>query len=320
VSEKQIEKIRFIDEEPVAAELPLNEKPGQSGSSVVQHKKISIRNRISHLAAIFIGTIVAAFALEICLLPNSLIDGGITGVSIMLRYVTHLPLGLFLVVLNAPFIIIGYKQIGMSFSLYSLFGIISLAFWTHFLSQYDTFFHDPLLAAIFGGIFLGIGIGIVMRFGGSLDGTEIISILLSRVISFSVGEIVLIINVFIYAAAGLLLGWEQAMYSLLTYVAASKAIDVTVNGINESKQVFIITDHEEEISAALLARLGRGITVMQGEGAYSRTDKHVLYVVITRLEIAKLKAVVEDIDPAAFITISDVYEVRGGAFRKKSIH
>ncbi|MGI5825046.1 MAG: YitT family protein [Bacillota bacterium] len=284
------------------------------------HKKHGLRKRLTRIIMIFIGAFIAGFALEICLLPNSVIDGGVVGVSMILSHVTGISLSIFLIIINIPFVYFGYKQIGKSFALYTLTGILCLSFWTAIFEKYDSFFHDTLLAAIFGGLILGVGIGLVMRNGGCMDGTEILAIVFSGRLPFSVGDIVMICNVFIFTAAGLILGWEQALYSMLAYFVVTKAIDIVLTGFNESKACFIITDRASEITDALLKRLGRGITVMEAEGGYSKDQKIVLYVIITKLEISKLKSIVEDIDPGAFVTISDVYEVMGGNFQKKSIH
>ena len=312
-------------------EIPQEQEPDTAPVSTVQaesehheehkiHKKASLRRRVSRFIMIIIGSCIAAFALEICLLPNQVIDGGVVCISMMLQHITGLSLSIFLIIINIPFIYMGYKQIGKSFAIYTLFGILCLSVWTEVFAPYDSFFHDTLLAAVFGGLILGIGIGIIMRNGGCLDGTEILSIIFSQKLPFSVGEIVMIINIFIFTAAGLVLGWEQALYSMLTYFVVSKAIDIVIAGFNESKACFIITNERQEITDALLQRLGRGITVMEAEGGFSGNQKTVLYVIITKLEISKLKTIVEDIDPAAFVTISDVYEVMGGNFKKKSIH
>ena len=316
--EKSINVSQTYDSVSEAAEVTATEPTEHIHHS--QHKKVGMKKRIIHLVMIFIGSIVAAFALEICLLPNNVIDGGVVGISMMLEHVTGFSLSIFLIIINAPFIYMGYKQIGKSFSLYTLFGILCLSFWTEIFAPYDSFFHDKLLAAAFGGLILGIGIGIIMRNGGCLDGTEILAIIFSQKLPVSVGEIIMIINIFIFTAAGLLLGWEEAMYSMLTYFVVTKAIDTILAGFNESKACFIVTNEREEVTEALLKRLGRGITVMEAEGGFSGNQKTVLYVIITKLEISKLKTIVEDIDPTAFVTISDVYEVMGGNFKKKSIH
>jgi uncharacterized membrane-anchored protein YitT (DUF2179 family) len=195
-----------------------------------------------------------------------------------------------------------------------------LSYWTNIFLPIPGLTNDLFLASVFGGFILGIGVGLIVRYGGSLDGTEIVAIILDKRISFSVGEIILIINLFILSAAGFVFGWDRAMYSLVTYFIASKVIDITIEGLNESKAVLIVSDESTAIAGALMARLGRGVTILHGEGGYSGEEKQVLYAVITRLEIAKLKSLVEEIDENAFVTISDVHDVLGGTFRKKAIH
>ncbi len=177
-----------------------------------------------------------------------------------------------------------------------------------------------MLATIFGGMVLGIGVGLVIRFGGALDGTEILAILINKNVPFSVGEIIMFFNVFILGAAGFVFSWDRAMYSILAYVIAYKTIDVVVQGLDESKSAWIISDKHREIGDVIMARLGRGVTYLQGEGAYTGDDKKVVFCVITRLEEAKLKTIVEEIDPSAFLAVADIAEVRGGRFKKKDIH
>ncbi|MFZ7101825.1 MAG: YitT family protein [Peptococcaceae bacterium] len=267
-----------------------------------------------------IGAILAAVGLEIFLVPNNVIDGGIVGISIILSHLSKLKLGLFIVLLNLPFLIVGYKQIGKTFAFHTLFSIVSLSCWVTYFHPISEVTKDILLASIFGGITLGIGVGIIIRYGGSLDGTEIIAIILDRKSGFSIGEIIMFFNVFILGSAGLVFGWDKAMYSLITYFIAFKVIDITIEGLNETKSVIIITNQPEKIADALMARLGRGITFLEGKGGYSKEAKSVLYAVITRLELAKLKNIINEIDPNAFVTISSVHEVMGGRFKKKAIH
>jgi len=267
-----------------------------------------------------IGSILAAIGLEIFLVPNNVIDGGIVGVSIILSHLTKLKLGIFIVLINLPFIIVGYKQIGKTFALHTLFSIISLALWISYFHSFSEVTNDILLASIFGGIILGMGVGIIIRYGGSLDGTEIIAIILDKKSGFSIGEIIMFFNIFILGSAGLVFGWDKAMYSLITYFIAFKVIDITIEGLDETKSVIIITNQPQEIADALMARLGRGITLLEGKGGYSKEAKSVLYSVITRLELAKLKNIINDIDPNAFVTVSSVHEVMGGRFKKKAIH
>jgi len=215
---------------------------------------------------------------------------------------------------------IGYKQIGKTFVWSTLFAVTALSIGVTVLHPIPGLTKDVLLASVFGGITLGIGVGLIIRYGGSLDGTEIVAIILDKRTGFSIGEIVMFFNLFILSSAGLVFGWDKAMYSLIAYFIAFKVIDVTVEGLEESKSVIIVSDQPEEIAEVLMARLGRGVTILQGKGAYTGIFKGVLYCVVTRLEIAKLKSIIEEIDPNAFVTFSDVHEVMGGRFKKRAIH
>lgn len=269
---------------------------------------------------IFVGAVLVSVGLEIFLVPNRIIDGGIVGISIITSYLTGLPLGLFLFFLNLPFLIIGYKQIGKTFALSTLFGVVTMSVGTSLLQPIPGLTQDPLLATVFGGIILGVGVGMVIRYGGSLDGTEIVAIVINKSTPFSVGEMVMFVNIFILGSAGFVFGWDRAMYSLIAYYIAFKMIDITIEGFEESKSVWIISDNYQEIGEAILARLGRGVTYMNGEGAYTGDDKKVLFCVITRLEEAKLKNIVEEKDPDAFLAVGNIAEVRGGRFKKRNIH
>lgn len=286
----------------------------------VMHKKIPLKEVVKRAFLITVGAVIMAVGLEIFLVPNQVIDGGIVGVSIMLSHITGIKLGLFIFILNIPFFFIGYKQIGKTFAFSTLYGIIILSISTTFLHPVAAFTQDILLASLFGGIVLGIGVGMVIRYGGSLDGTEILAILSSKRLPFSVGEIIMFVNLFILASAGFVFSWDRAMYSLLAYYVAFKLIDITIKGLDESKSVWIISENYEEIGDALLHRLGRGVTYLKGEGAFSGDDKKVIFCVITRLEEAKLKDIVAEHDPSAFLAIADIAEVRGGRFKKKDIH
>ncbi|CUH95191.1 UPF0750 membrane protein [Propionispora sp. 2/2-37] len=269
---------------------------------------------------LFLGSLLAAVGLEEFLIPNQIIDGGIVGISIMASHLSHLPMSLFLIVLNLPFLYLGYMQIGKTFALSTLFSVLSLALWTSLLHPVPQLTNDLFLAAIFGGIIVGVGVGLIIRYGGSLDGTEIIAIIMDKKTGFSVGEIVMFFNLFILGSAGLVYTWDKAMYSLAAYYIAYKVIDITIEGLDESKGVIIVSDNPDEIASALIARLGRGVTVLHGEGGYTGTQKKVLYSVVTRLEIAKLKGIVQEKDEEAFVTINDVHDVMGGRVKKKAIH
>lgn len=292
----------------------------QKGSSQRQHQKAGTKRLLKRILLIFIGAVLMAVGIEIFLVPNSIMDGGIVGISIILSSITEVKIGLFLFLLNIPFFFLGYKQIGKTFALSTLFGITVLSIFSTFLHPVSAFTNDIILAAVFGGIAIGAGIGLVIRYGGSLDGTEILAILMNKQLPFSVGEIVMFFNVFIFVWGGFVFGWDHAMYSVLAYFIAFKTIDVVIQGLDESKSAWIISDQYKEIGEAIIARLGRGVTYLNGEGAYTGEDKKVIFCVINRLEEAKLKSIVEDLDEGAFLAVADIAEVQGGRFKKKDIH
>ncbi|MBV7272692.1 YitT family protein [Clostridiaceae bacterium UIB06] len=269
--------------------------------------------------SIMLGAALASIGLEIFLIPNNIIDGGITGISIMASYLTKLPLGAFILLLNIPFFALGYKQIGKTFTISTLFGVLCLSIGVSILHPVPGITKDVFLATIFGGIILGAGVGIIIRNGGSLDGTEIVAIILDRRSSFSIGEIVMFFNLFILGTSGFIFGWNRAMYSLIAYFIAFKVIDITVEGLDESKAVIIISERHKDISEALIDRLGRGVTLLEGKGGYKGIATNVIYVVVSRLEIAKLKSIVHGFDDDALITIGGV-EVSGKKYKKRAIH
>ncbi|MEK5270674.1 YitT family protein [Aeribacillus sp. FSL K6-8394] len=288
------------------------------------HKKESLRHIIYRLLMIVIGAVLAAVSIKLFLVPNHMIDGGIIGISLILDHIfsNHIKIINFatlVIVLNLPFMYSGYKQIGKTFMFSSIFGIICLAIAERLAHDFEAFTTEPLLATVFGGFLLGAGVGLVIRHGGSLDGTEILGILLTKKIPFSVGEIVMFLNIFIFGSAAFVFGIEQAMYSIFTYYIAFKTIDAVVQGLDETKAAIIISDHYDEVSDAILSRLGRGTTKLKGKGGYTDTEKDVIYAVVTRLEVAKLKSIVHEIDPNAFITIMNTQETKGGKF-KSAIH
>lgn len=290
-------------------------------SGVIQHhSKITKIKLIKKAIFIFIGAALMAVGLEIFLVPNNIIDGGIVGISIIVSYFSSLPIGIFLIFLNLPFLFLGYKQIGKTFALSTLYAVIIMAIGTYLLHPVQPLTIDPLLAAVFGGIILGVGVGIVIRFGGSLDGTEIVAILVNKKTPFSVGEIVMFFNFFILGSAGFVFGWDRAMYSLIAYFIAFKMIDIVIEGLDDSKSVWIISEKSQDIGDALVSRLGRGVTYLHGEGGFTGGQKRVIFCVITRLEEAKLKSIVEELDPAAFLAIGNIHDVKGGRFKKKDIH
>lgn len=284
-----------------------------------QHEKESIPSFIRRLIFMTIGAALAALSIEVFLVPNNIIDGGIIGVGLILNILTGLPFGVLILVLNLPFLFAGYKHIGKNFFLSSTFAIVALAIIEVGLKGLDPFTSEPLLATVFGGLMLGIGVGLVIRNGGALDGTEILGILLTKKIPYSVGEFVMFMNIFIFSWAGFVLGWEQAMYSILTYYIASKAIDAVIQGLDDTKAILIVSPESEDIAEAINARLGRSVTKLHGRGGYTDIETDVVYVVVTRLELSKLKEITRDIDPNAFMTVMDTQETYGSKF-KSAIH
>jgi uncharacterized membrane-anchored protein YitT (DUF2179 family) len=254
------------------------------------------------------------------MVPNNVIDGGIVGISIILSKLSHVGLGLFLFLLNLPFFLFGYKQIGKTFALSTLLGVTAMSIGTSLFHIVPEATDNPLLAAVFGGIIVGIGVGLVIRYGGSLDGIEVMAILLTKKLPFSVGQIVMLFNILILGSAGFVFGFDNAMYSIIAYFIAFKMIDITIEGFDETKSVWIISDKHLEIGEALLRRLGRGVTYLKGEGGYTGEDKKVIFCIVTRLEEAKLKSIVEELDREAFLAIGNIHDVRGGRFKKRDIH
>ncbi|MBO4852883.1 MAG: YitT family protein [Schwartzia sp.] len=265
---------------------------------------------------LFLGAFIASIGLEIFLVPNEIIDGGVVGLSIMAGAITRQEYGIFLVLFNLPFLYLGYKQIGKDFVIATTVAIIFLAIWTAYFTPVPQLTDDLFLASIFGGIIDGIGVGLIMRAGASLDGTEIVAIIADKKSVFSVGEVVMFINLFIFAAAGFLFDWERAMYSVVAYFVISKTIDTVLKGMDESYSVMIVTTAPDEIGQALMSELGRGITILYGAGGYKKEQRKVLYAVVTRLEVQRVKEIVLDYDETAFVTINQVHDIVGGRFKK----
>ncbi len=282
-------------------------------------KKIPFKEKLMlvlhKLLFLTMGAFIAAFALECFLVPNNIIDGGIVGISMILSYITKYNLGLLIFVLNLPFICLAFTKMGKYFVFQTLYAVTMLAVGIN-LFQMHHVTDDLLLATVFGGIILGTGVGIVLKNEGSLDGTEIMSLVLSKKFGFSVGEIIMGFNIFIYMGAGLVFGWDKAMYSILTYFIAYRVIDIVLEGLNSSKSVRIISDKAYEIGQELIDRFEIGVTYLKGIGGYSKAEKTLIYCVISRLEMAKIKEVVKEIDPTAFMSVVDVHENYGSRIGK----
>ena len=283
-------------------------------------KKIQRNNFASYVKKyiqLCIGAVIAALGLELFLIPNEVIDGGVVGLSIMAQYVTGLPLGTFLIAFNIPFLWLAYKQIGKDFVVATIVAICFLSVWSEVVGEYPKVTNDPFLAAIFGGIIDGLGVGLIMRAGGSLDGTEIVAIIVDKKTIWSVGEVVMFINLFILSGAGLLFTWDKAMYSLVAYFVIAKMIDVVTKGFDETYAVMIVTSAPYDVTDELNAQLGRGVTILHGQGGYTKLPKEILYCVVNRLEVTKVKQIVLAMDENAFVTINSVYDIVGGRFKTK---
>ena len=272
-------------------------------------------------ALLTIGILSAGFGLKSFLLPNDLLDGGATGISILITRVTGIPLSYIIVIVNFPFLYLGFKQLGYQFMIKMMLGIIGLALCLAFI-QYPTLTKDKLLVAVFGGFFLGAGIGFAIRAGGVLDGTEVVAIFLSRKLSISIGDVIMVINILIFGSAVYLLGIEPALYSMLTYLAAARTVDYMIEGVEEYTGVTIISHKNSEIGDMISEKLGRGMTVYRGAGGfgkhgYVKSDINILFTVITRLEISRLKAEIALIDEEAFVVMSSIKDTRGGMIKKR---
>lgn len=286
----------------------------------INHKKLTGRNIAKRALFITLGAIIMAYGLEAVLIPNNMIDGGVTGLSMILSHVTPINLSIFLVILNLPFFFLGYKQIGKTFAFSMLFGTVALSLATSFMHHITPIVHNELLAVVFGGLTLGVGVGLTIRNGGVLDGTETLAILVEKRVPFSVGEVIMFVNVIIFSIAAFVFSLDNALFSMLTYYIAFKTIDVVVKGLDDMKSVYIISDNTTEIADAITERLGRGVTYLHGEGSYSGEDKRIILCVFTRLEETKLKDIIRELDPQAFTIASDVSSVHGGRFKKRDIH
>jgi uncharacterized membrane-anchored protein YitT (DUF2179 family) len=270
---------------------------------------------VKNLLFLTIGAIITAFALESFLVPNNIIDGGVIGISMIVSHITKLNLGLLILIINTPFIIMAFKKMGAKFVVQTVYANIILAVFLNLFHHYKVT-GDLLLSTVFGGIILGFGVGVILKHEGSLDGTEMLSLVVARRFGCSVGEFIMGINVFIYLAAGKVFSWESAMYSIMTYFIASKVIDMVMEGLNSSKSVRIISDEATAIGQALIEKLDISVTYLQGIGGYTGQDKDLIYCVISRLELPKMLDIIKEIDSNAFVSVVDVHEVYGGRFKK----
>lgn len=279
----------------------------------------SAKQTITNTAFVILGILSAGFGLKGFLLSSRFIDGGVTGVSMLIAALSPVPVWVPILLLNLPFIALGYRQIGRGFALKSTLAIAGLALALAVI-HYPDVTPDKLLTAVFGGFFVGAGIGLAMRGGAVLDGTEVAALLLSKKAPVTVGDVILVFNIVIFAVAAIFLGVESALYSMLTYFAASRTIDFILHGIEEYNGVIIVSAQNEAIKAAIINDLGRGVTVYQGRGGLTDAELDNLFCVVTRLELYRLKSLIEELDANAFVVIHPISDVSGGVVKRRALH
>lgn len=289
----------------------------------VKIKTFNIAHIAKETVFILIGIILAGFGLKGFLLPNSFIDGGAMGISLLISETTSVSLSILIVAINLPFLILGYSQIGKQFALKSIIAIIGLAIVVHFI-PYPLITTDKLLIAVFGGFFLGAGIGMAIRGGSVIDGTEVLAIHLSRKTGLTIGDIILILNIIIFSFGAYILSIEIALYAMLTYLAAAKTINFVIEGVDEYTGITIISDNSDKIRLMITDKLGRGVTIYAGKGGYRKRSESlkevdIIYTVITRLEIARLRTEIDKIDSDAFIIMNSIKDIKGGVIKKRSL-
>jgi len=285
--------------------------------------KIDFKHLLSNSLFILIGVFVAGFGLKGFLLPNSFIDGGVTGISLIINEMTGISLSILIIFINIPFILVGFTTISRAFAIKSIVAIIMLAI-AIYIIPYPIVTNDKLLIAAFGGFFLGLGIGLAIRGGAVLDGTEVLAVFINRKSSLTVGNVILIFNLLIFLTGAYFLSIETALYAILTYFAASKTVDFIIDGIEEYTGVSIISGKSDEIRLAIIEKLGRGCTIYNGKKGFAKRgeklkDVEIVYTVITRLELSKLKTEIEKIDKDAFIIMNSIKDTKGGMIKKKPL-
>ena len=284
----------------------------------VNNTKVEYFHLLRDSFFILLGVLSAGFGLKGFLLPNMFIDGGAMGISLTIAELTEIPLSVLIVVVNLPFVIMGFSTISKEFALKSIIAIILLAICVHFL-PFPVITSDKLLIAIFGGFFLGLGIGLAIRGGSVIDGTEVLAIFVSRKTSLTIGDVILIFNVLIFSVAAYVFSIEISLYAMLTYFGASKTVDFVVSGIEEYVGVTIISDYSEEIRLAIIEKVGRGCTIYFGKRGKTMEQTEIVYTLITRLELAKLHTEIDKIDKDAFVVMHSIKDAKGGMIKKRPL-
>ncbi len=259
---------------------------------------------------IILGAMLAAYSLDTFLIPNNILDGGVTGISIIVSKVFKIPISFLVILINIPFVYIGYRNLGKSFLLRTIISMITFSFSLSFFESFHEVTDEILLATIFGGILLGIGVGLVIRLGACVDGTESVALVISKKTSLSVGQIVMLFNFIIYSLAALTFGIDRALYSVLTYFITYKVIDLVSEGLEQAKAALIVTEKGTDMANEIYKRLGRTVTRINGSGLLSG-EKEVMYCVLTRIEVFELKKIADEMDESAFISILDVSDIIG---------
>lgn len=284
--------------------------------------RINIADLIRDIIFISLGIVSATFGLKGFLIPNNFIDGGATGIALLIRELTGAKLGVMLILINIPFLLLGLGAIGRNFAIKAALAITGLALAAAFIN-FKPVTDDKILVAIFGGFFLGAGIGLTIRGGAVIDGTEVLALYLSKRLGTTIGDIITVINVIIFGIAAYFLSIDIALYAIVTYLAASKTVDFIIEGIEEYTGVTIISSHYEEIMEMIINKLGRGVTVYKGRGGYGKQghtdDKNILYTVVTRLEISKLNSEINKIDRNAFVVMTTIKDIKGGMIKKRRL-
>lgn len=284
--------------------------------------KITVLRSARDIFLIILGIFSAAFGLESFLLPSNFIDGGATGISLLISEIAKVPLHYLLILINIPFVLLGYKTVGQQFAIKTALAIAGLALVVAFV-HFPAITHDKLLVAVFGGFFLGAGIGLAVRGGAVIDGTEVLAIFLSRKLGTTIGDIIIGINIVVFSTAAYLINIETALYAMITYLSASKTLDFIIEGIEEYTSVTIISSHSEQIREMIINKMGRGVTLYSGKGGFGKSGEtrnvDIVFTVITRLELNKLKTELVKIDPNAFIVMSSVKDTKGGMIKKRPL-
>src|SRR5688500_449103 len=285
--------------------------------------KITAVDFLRDLLFISLGILSATFGLKGFLIPNNFIDGGATGIALLIRELSGAKLGVMLMLVNIPFLLLGLGVIGKNFAIKATLAITGLALMAAFMNFGKPVTDDKLLVAVFGGFFLGAGIGLTIRGGAVIDGTEVLALFLSKRLGTTVGDIITMINVVIFGVAAYYISIDIALYAIVTYLAASKTVDFVIEGIEEYTGVTIISSHNEEIKEMIINKLGRGVTVYRGRGGFGKQgytdDKNIIYTVVTRLEISKLNNEIHKIDRNAFVVMTTIKDIKGGMIKKRRL-